>query len=178
MRIKFLYDLYFNSLNSSQDEVDNIERTELGLEYRYLLKHKWYLSTAIDFLSNTEQALKLRTNGRLGGGYFPAKNNVLYWGIGAGLNANIENFSNDVPDRQSLEAYIAILHRLSIDGGKALYVVPLKALAKEKYEDLKNENLPEFKTEFDRLLKQTIFQNVEKFKAFFSSWLSGELFLY
>nr|WP_081957810.1 SbcC/MukB-like Walker B domain-containing protein [Nonlabens ulvanivorans] len=40
----------------------------------------------------------------------------------------------------------------------------------EKYEDLMNENLPEFKTEFDRLLKQTIFQNVEKFKAFFSSW--------
>jgi hypothetical protein len=69
------------------------------------LVRKWYLATAVDFLSNTEQALELRSNGRLGGGYFPSKNNKLYWGLGAGLNANIENFSNDTPARQSLEAY-------------------------------------------------------------------------
>ncbi|WP_452222113.1 ATP-binding protein [Lacinutrix salivirga] len=40
----------------------------------------------------------------------------------------------------------------------------------ERYKDLKDENLPQFKTEFDSLLKQTIFQNVEKFKAFFNTW--------
>jgi putative salt-induced outer membrane protein YdiY len=102
---KWSLDLYFNSLNSAQDEIDNTKRTEVGLEYRYILVNKWYLSAAVDFLSNTEQALKLRSNGRLGGGYFPAKNNKLYWGMGAGLNANIETFSNEAPDRQSLEAY-------------------------------------------------------------------------
>lgn len=103
---KWSLDLYFNSLYSNQDEIDNTKRTELGLEYRYLLARKWYLAAAIDFLSNTEQALELRSNGRLGGGYFPVKNNKLYWGFGAGLNANIENFSNDTPGRQSLETYI------------------------------------------------------------------------
>lgn len=38
---------------------------------------------------------------------------------------------------KSLVAYLAILHRLRAYGGKALYVVPLIALAKEKYEELK-----------------------------------------
>jgi len=103
---KWSLDLYFNSINSTQDEIDNIKRTEVGLEYRYILVHKWYLSVAQDFLSNTEQALNLRSNTSLGAGYYPVKNNVFYWGAGAGLNANIENFSNDTPDKQSLEAYV------------------------------------------------------------------------
>jgi helicase len=38
---------------------------------------------------------------------------------------------------KSLVAYIAIVNRLIHEGGKALYVVPLKALAREKYEELR-----------------------------------------
>lgn len=38
---------------------------------------------------------------------------------------------------KSLVAYIAMLHSLTKNGGKALYIVPLIALAKEKYEELK-----------------------------------------
>jgi helicase len=38
---------------------------------------------------------------------------------------------------KSLVAYLAIAQRLKQEGGKALYVVPLRALAREKYEDLK-----------------------------------------
>jgi helicase len=38
---------------------------------------------------------------------------------------------------KSLVAYLAIAHRLLREKGKALYVVPLRALAREKYEDLK-----------------------------------------
>jgi helicase len=38
---------------------------------------------------------------------------------------------------KSLIAYLAILNRLRKEAGKALYVVPLKALAREKYEELK-----------------------------------------
>ena len=37
---------------------------------------------------------------------------------------------------KSLVAYVAILQRLLQEGGKALYIVPLRALAREKYEDL------------------------------------------
>jgi helicase len=38
---------------------------------------------------------------------------------------------------KSLVAYLAIVHKLTQDKGKALYVVPLIALAREKYEELK-----------------------------------------
>jgi helicase len=38
---------------------------------------------------------------------------------------------------KSLVAYLAIVQRLRHDDGKALYIVPLRALAREKYEDLK-----------------------------------------
>jgi len=38
---------------------------------------------------------------------------------------------------KSLIAYLAIIHQIRKKGGKALYIVPLRALAREKYEDLK-----------------------------------------
>ena len=38
---------------------------------------------------------------------------------------------------KSLVAYLAIVHQLLKEQGKAMYVVPLKALAREKYEELK-----------------------------------------
>jgi helicase len=38
---------------------------------------------------------------------------------------------------KSLVAYLAIAHRLHKEGGKAFYIVPLRALAREKYDDLK-----------------------------------------
>ena len=38
---------------------------------------------------------------------------------------------------KSLVAYLAIVQRLLTEGGKAFYIVPLRALAREKYEDLK-----------------------------------------
>lgn len=50
-----------------------------------------------------------------------------------------ENLVLSIPTAsgKSLVAYIAIVHKLLKEDGKALYVVPLKALAREKYEELK-----------------------------------------
>ena len=50
-----------------------------------------------------------------------------------------ENMVLSIPTAagKSLIAYLAIVHRLKKEGGKAIYVVPLRALAREKYEDLK-----------------------------------------
>lgn len=49
-----------------------------------------------------------------------------------------ENLVLSIPTAsgKSLVAYLAIVNRLLNEGGKALYVVPLKALAREKYEEL------------------------------------------
>jgi hypothetical protein len=102
---KWTLDLNFNSLSSNQNEVDPTKRIEGGLDYKYLLPKNWYATAGLNMLSNTEQALKLRTNVKLGAGYFAIKNNILYWGLGAGGAVNIESFSNETPDRQSIEAY-------------------------------------------------------------------------
>ncbi len=37
---------------------------------------------------------------------------------------------------KSLVAYLGIINKLLVEGGRALYIVPLKALAREKYEEL------------------------------------------
>jgi helicase len=50
-----------------------------------------------------------------------------------------ENLVLSIPTAsgKSLVAYLGIVNRLIHEGGKALYIVPLKALAREKYEELK-----------------------------------------
>jgi helicase len=53
------------------------------------------------------------------------------------LNHNNVVLSIPTASGKSLIAYIAIVNRLIEKRGKALYVVPLKALAREKYEELK-----------------------------------------
>ena len=49
-----------------------------------------------------------------------------------------ENIVLSIPTAsgKSLVAYLTIINRLLNEGGKALYIVPLKALAREKYEEL------------------------------------------
>jgi len=46
---------------STQDEVEDISRTDGLITFTYFLKNDWYLITKADFLSNDEQKLKLRS---------------------------------------------------------------------------------------------------------------------
>lgn len=102
---KWQLDLYFNILRSSQDSVSETKRLDAGITYKYFLPKDWYLLAAPSFLSNTEQALKLRTTGKLGVGKFLVHTNKAYWGMGGGLSFNNESFTNGTPKRNSLEAY-------------------------------------------------------------------------
>jgi len=47
-----------------------------------------------------------------------------------------ENIVLSIPTAagKSLIAYLSIIHQLKSKGGKALYIVPLRALAREKYD--------------------------------------------
>ena len=98
-------DIYFNDLASSQDSTESIRRTDYGLGYRYLLPLDWYASADLTFLSNTEQSIKRRTNIKLGGGNYFFRTNKALWGFGGGVSANLEQFTNDSADRQSLELF-------------------------------------------------------------------------
>lgn len=103
---KWQLDGYYNMNNSSQDSVATTKRTDAGATYNYFLQKDWYLLGSINFLSNTEQAIELRTTGKLGAGKFLMHTNRNTWGVGAGLSFNNETFTNNTSSRSSLEGYI------------------------------------------------------------------------
>ncbi|MBK9105359.1 MAG: DUF481 domain-containing protein [Saprospiraceae bacterium] len=98
-------DIFFNLFRSVQDSIAATRRNEAGINYKYYLQHDWYLMLDGNYLSNTEQALNARYTGKAGAGKFLTHSNQSYLGVGGGISLNIENFSNEAPDRSSAEAY-------------------------------------------------------------------------
>jgi hypothetical protein len=74
------------------------EESQENIFYR-----KTGISCLMNFLSNTEQALNLRTTGKLGAGKYIVHTNKQYWGLGAGLSLNNESFTNGTASRSSLK---------------------------------------------------------------------------
>ena len=96
----------FNRMTSKQDEVEDIERTDGKVSFKYFLPNDWYPTASVDFLSNTEQQLNLRTSGKLGFGKYVIHSNQLYWGFSVGANFNNEDYSApDLEDRSSWEGF-------------------------------------------------------------------------
>lgn len=95
----------FNLVFSKQDNTDDISRYEANINIQRFLPNDWFLSSGLDFLSNSDQELRLRTTGSLGAGYFIKKNNSLYFGVGSGLAFNNESYTNAAESKSSLESY-------------------------------------------------------------------------
>ena len=98
--------LVISSLDSKQDNVEKIQRTDINGEIQRVLPKNWYLLSNLSFLSNTEQAIEARYAIRAGVGRFLALTNKLSWGVNAGLNYNIENFSDATEPKESTELYL------------------------------------------------------------------------
>ena len=98
----------FNLVFSSQDATDDISRFEADLSGQRFLPKEWYLLAGANFLSNSDQQLKLRSTGRVGAGYFFIKNNNLYFGSDAGVAFNNESYTDVLIDsKSSMEAYLS-----------------------------------------------------------------------
>lgn len=97
----------FNLVYSRQDDTDDISRYEANINVQRFLLKDWFLSGGLDFLSNSDQQLKLRTTGSLGAGYFITKNNNLYLGTGVGLAYNNEHYTNSIDSKGSMESYFS-----------------------------------------------------------------------
>lgn len=96
----------FNSVLSTQTNVDDIKRIETDLTFQWYLKNDWFLSAATNFLTNNELKLDLRTTGKLGGGNYIKRNNNMYLGAGAGLAYNNERYTDAlIEDKSSYEFY-------------------------------------------------------------------------
>jgi len=104
---KWLMKGNINVLNSSQDSVANVKRTDAMLETLLMLSNrKWYLLGDVSFLSNTEQALKGRVSPSLGIGRFIKNTNKLYFGVTVGATYNIENYEDTTLNKTSSEAFL------------------------------------------------------------------------
>ena len=103
---KWSTDASFNTLRSTQDDVENIQRRDADLNFRYVLPRRLYAITTVSVLSNTEQNLDLRLNAQLGLGSFLVRTNSMYWGAKIGANRNIERYSNETDDRETWEGFL------------------------------------------------------------------------
>ncbi len=103
---KWNTNITLSSLQSTQDDVDDIRRTESELNFRYVVGNNWYSIVTFSTLSNNEQLLDIRFNTQLGIARFLKRTNKLYWGIITGANRNLERYSNETANRNSWEGYL------------------------------------------------------------------------
>ena len=118
---RFLLDNNFQLLKSGQDSVSSTSRIDAGINFNYYLPGDWFLSAAVTFLNNTEQAIKLRTTGKIGGGKYFIHTNSKYISGGGGISFNNESFSNETETRNSFEAFVATEINLFDIGDFELY---------------------------------------------------------
>lgn len=96
-----------NTLNSIQDEVAPIRRTDGSFLYRYLFYKSWFFFPEISYLTNTEQKLDLRLNTKIGLGNYVVRTNHTYWSLYGGYARNIEEFAGEGnEDRNSDEGFL------------------------------------------------------------------------
>jgi hypothetical protein len=99
----------YNSVHSSQDDSEAIQRTDANAEFRYYLEKNWYGLVSGEFLSNEEQKLQLRSTLRTGIGKYLFSTHRNYLGTGAGLAWNNESFNDSLgTNRNSLEAFVTM----------------------------------------------------------------------
>ena len=95
----------YNELNSSQDNIDNIERKELSLNGQRFIKDI-YIEMDLTYFSSSELGIKNRYNPAIGFGTGLIMTNKLYWFTGAGLNYNIEEYFDTTLNKKSTELRI------------------------------------------------------------------------
>lgn len=118
----------FNAVRSNQDEVEEIQRTYGELSFNYFLKRDNFLIFQSEFLSNSEQKLKLRMTNKLGFGRYFIHNNRMFLAGALGVAWNNEKYDEDLDEnRNSGEVYVALevnlfdINDLSLVSGVTAY---------------------------------------------------------
>jgi len=106
---KWKFSTSTNTVYSRQDSTQSISRNQIGLNSRRFLANDWFVLVLADFLSNSDQDLKLRATQSLGGGYYFKNNNQLTFGGAAGLSYNNETYLDDInPSKKSVETFFTL----------------------------------------------------------------------
>ena len=98
--------LNFNTNFTTQDDVDDVQRTDGGLMFKYFLPKSFYIPVSVTYLRSSELNLKSRWTPSAGVGYYIFQTNRLYWGVDAGGAFTLENYVPDsITDMQSFEGF-------------------------------------------------------------------------
>jgi putative salt-induced outer membrane protein YdiY len=104
--LKWILNSSFSALNSQQDNIDDIQRTEIKADIKRILPKKWYLLSNFGFFSNTEQAIESRYTISTGIGRYLLFTQKLSLGLNFGINFNIEKFDDATEKNSSSELYL------------------------------------------------------------------------
>lgn len=96
----------YNSLRATQDEVEDVKRTDGSFAFNYFLPKDWFLLYNFTYLSNTEQLIKSRTGNQIGLGKYLMHTNKTYFGFQTGINLNSESYFDETLSRNSGEVMI------------------------------------------------------------------------
>lgn len=115
---KWIFGASYNQVRSTQKTVEPTKRMDAALSANRELKHGFFIGSQINFLSNTEQLIDLRTTGVLGAGYYIARTNNLYWNGFLGLAFNNEDYirlpNSEEPNENKTSYEAAIATELSL----------------------------------------------------------------
>ena len=99
-------DASLDIIRNLQDSVAATRRTDASIGFRTFLRNGWYLALSNNFLQDDEFKVKLRSITNLSAGHLIINTYKTYWATGAGFAFNLEYFTSDAPDEQSLEGLI------------------------------------------------------------------------
>jgi len=96
---KWIFGASYNQVISTQKTVEATKRMDAAVSANRELKNGFFLGSQVNFLSNTEQLIDLRTTGVLGAGYYISRTNNMYWNGFLGLAFNNESYTR-LPDSE------------------------------------------------------------------------------
>lgn len=99
-------DANFNGIRSRQDSAAIARRLDAAITAQHFMSKGYFGMAGILFLSNTGQAIKLRSNTKLGVGKVIFQSNRRYAAAGGGMSINHESFTTTLPSRTSWEAFV------------------------------------------------------------------------
>jgi putative salt-induced outer membrane protein YdiY len=112
----------YNRVNSTQTDVDDIQRTDLGAGFRWALPKNFYGGFDASFLSNTEQKLFLRSSYQPTVGNYLIRTNSMYLLVMGGAAYTREIYSTEDPERNTAEAVAGVELNLFDVGDVSLFI--------------------------------------------------------
>ncbi|MCB0771109.1 MAG: DUF481 domain-containing protein [Flavobacteriales bacterium] len=112
----------YNRVNSTQNDVDDIQRTDLGAGFRWALPKNFYGGFDASFLANTEQKLFLRSSYQPTVGNYLIRTNSMYLLLLGGAAYTREVYSTEDPERNTAEAIAGMELNLFDVGDLSLFI--------------------------------------------------------